>query len=226
MSHDHRAEKSSEKRYGSCLSIWQGLPLLILDLAVPRAVEASTRDVPGVQVIDMDVLGHLCPIEGLQRSAAVQRGEALALQETLRITRWVRVRAMTPAIVELRRQGEEIRAFVLRRVRPADDSRLDHRAVYDRLSGGSRTHEQYGAWQHEGKQLQRASHERGMIRRQPPRVLLCAIEDDNACSRRQERLHCIPGNRAGTEHDSGRFLRPSRDGTALTESKRDCGNWY
>ena len=35
--------------------------------------------------------------------------------------------------------------------------------------------------------LQRASHERGMIRRQPPRVLLCAIEDDNACSRRQER---------------------------------------
>jgi len=103
---------------------------------------------------------------------------------------------------------------------------LDHRADDDRPSGGSRTHQQYGAWQHEGKQLQRASHERGMIRRQPPRVLLCAIEDDNACSRRQERLHCLPGNRAGTEHDSGRFLRPSRDGTALTESKRDRGRCY
>jgi glutamyl-tRNA reductase len=93
-----------------------GLPLVILDLAVPRAVEASTRDVPGVQVIDMDDLEHLCPIEGLQRSATVQRGEALALEETLRITRWMRVRAITPAIVELRRQGEEIRALELRRV--------------------------------------------------------------------------------------------------------------
>src|SRR5437763_15159331 len=29
---------------------------------------------------------------------------------------WVRIRAMTPAIVELRRQGEEIRAFELRRI--------------------------------------------------------------------------------------------------------------
>jgi len=33
-----------------------GLPLLILDLAVPRAVEAATRDVPGVQVVDMNDL--------------------------------------------------------------------------------------------------------------------------------------------------------------------------
>ena len=64
-------------------------------------------------VIDMDDLEHLCPIEGLQRSATVQRGEALASEETLRITRWVRVRSMTPAIVELRRQGEEIRALEL-----------------------------------------------------------------------------------------------------------------
>jgi len=109
-----------------------GLPLLTLDLAVPRAVEAATRDVPGVQVIDMDDLEHLCPIEGLQRCATVQRGEALALEETLRITRWVRVRAMTPAIVELRRQGEEIRALELRRVaRCLQDLSAAQRAAVD-----------------------------------------------------------------------------------------------
>ena len=94
-----------------------------------RKADAAT---PGVQVIDMDDLEHLCPIEGLQRSATVQRGEALALEETLRITRWVRVRAMTPAIVELRRQGEEIRALELRRVaRCLQDLSAAQRAAVD-----------------------------------------------------------------------------------------------
>jgi uncharacterized RmlC-like cupin family protein len=77
-----------------------------------------------------------------------------------------------------------------------------------------------------GSNLQPASHERGMLRCQPSRVLLCAIEDDNACSRRQERPYSLPGNRPAPSTDSGRFPRPNRNGTALTESERDCGRCY
>src|ERR1700730_1576099 len=83
----------------------------------------------------MDDLEQLCPIEGLQRSATVLRGEALTLEDTLRITRWVRVRAMTPAIVELRRQGEEICALELRRVaRCLQDLSAEERAAVEAMA--------------------------------------------------------------------------------------------
>jgi glutamyl-tRNA reductase len=92
------------------------LPLVILDLAMPRAVEPAARTLPGVQLIDLDDLEQLSANRGPTRSAIAERGEALAVKETEAIARWMRVRAIAPAIVELRQHGEEVRALELRRV--------------------------------------------------------------------------------------------------------------
>jgi glutamyl-tRNA reductase len=68
-----------------------------------------------VRLIDLDDLEQLSTPGGPTRSAVAEYGEALAVKETEAIARWMRVRAIAPAIVALRQHGEEVRAFELRR---------------------------------------------------------------------------------------------------------------
>ena len=92
-----------------------GRALVVLDIAIPRDVEPAARRVPGVQVIDLDDLERLCPVDAAGRGAELARAEALAAAEAQRLDRWLRVRAVSPAIVELREYGERVRAAELHR---------------------------------------------------------------------------------------------------------------
>lgn len=90
-------------------------PLVILDIAVPRDVEPAVRSLPGVRLIDLDDLEGLCPVRAPERHAETTRVEALAQDEAQAIDRWLRLRAMGPAILELRAYGETVRADEMRR---------------------------------------------------------------------------------------------------------------
>jgi glutamyl-tRNA reductase len=68
-----------------------------------------------VRLIDLDDLEQLCPVDAHGRHAELERAEALAATEAERIGRWLRVRAVSPAIVELRQFGELVRTGELRR---------------------------------------------------------------------------------------------------------------
>src|SRR5438132_7812978 len=92
-----------------------GRPLVLLDIAVPRDVDPNVRGLPGVQVIDLDDLERECPLDVTARRAEIERAEALAAEEAERIAEWLRVRAVGPAIVELRGYAEEVRAAEIRR---------------------------------------------------------------------------------------------------------------
>jgi glutamyl-tRNA reductase len=92
-----------------------GRPLVVLDIAVPRDVDPAAREVKGVCLIDLDDLERLCPVPAHGRHAELERAEALAAVEAERIGRWLRVRAVSPAIVELRQFGELVRTSELRR---------------------------------------------------------------------------------------------------------------
>jgi glutamyl-tRNA reductase len=91
-------------------------PLLVLDLALPRDVEPGVREVPGVVLVDLDDLEQGCPADSAAREAGIAQAEGLVLEQVERIQRWLQLRAVAPAIVELRQRGEAIREAELRRV--------------------------------------------------------------------------------------------------------------
>jgi glutamyl-tRNA reductase len=90
-------------------------PLILLDVALPRNIEPGVGAIPHVRLIDLDDLERLFPVAFGLRRAEIERAEALALEAAQAIARWLRVRAISPTIAELRRQADGVRAFELRR---------------------------------------------------------------------------------------------------------------
>jgi glutamyl-tRNA reductase len=88
---------------------------VLLDIALPRDVEPAARDVAGVTLIDLDDLERLCPVDSSTRQAEHQRAEALVLEEAERVAEWLRFRAISPTIAELRTFAEAVRTSELRR---------------------------------------------------------------------------------------------------------------
>jgi glutamyl-tRNA reductase len=90
-------------------------PLVLLDIALPRDVDPAVRDLSGVSLIDLDDLERMCPVDTPTRHAERQRAELLACEESARLAEWLRRRAVSPAIAELRTYAEGIRTGELRR---------------------------------------------------------------------------------------------------------------
>jgi glutamyl-tRNA reductase len=90
-------------------------PLVMLDIALPRDVDPVVRGLAGVTLIDLDDLERLCPVDVSTRRAEQDHAEALAAEEADRLSAWLRFRAVSPAIAELRTYAEAIRANEMRR---------------------------------------------------------------------------------------------------------------
>lgn len=104
------------------LSRRDGRPLIILDLAVPRDVEAEAGTLPGVLLYDIDRLQNAVGANRAQREAAIPQVEAIIQQETDDFVCWLRGRQVVPVLVELRRKAQEIAAAeVERALRRLDD---------------------------------------------------------------------------------------------------------
>jgi glutamyl-tRNA reductase len=87
-----------------------GRPLCIVDIAVPRDVEPSAVDVPGVTLVDLDVLGERVG-ENLQgRRDELPRAERIVEEELARTVTVIGQRdAAGPTIAALTRRAEELR---------------------------------------------------------------------------------------------------------------------
>jgi glutamyl-tRNA reductase len=90
------------------------LPLVLLDIALPRDVDPRVRQVP-VTLIDLDDLERECPVDAPTRQAEYNHAEALAIEEADRLAEWLSSRAASPDIAELRTYAETIRTSELRR---------------------------------------------------------------------------------------------------------------
>jgi glutamyl-tRNA reductase len=93
------------------------LPLLLVDVAVPRDVAPEVRDVPGVTVIDLDDLAAGCAAEAAARDAALERADSLAREAAGAFAAELRLRAAAPDVVRLRRYADSVRQAALRRAR-------------------------------------------------------------------------------------------------------------
>ena len=84
-------------------------PLVILDIALPRDVDADVGELEGVQLYDLDALEHHLHDALASRQAAVPQVEAIIAEEVAAFMAYLRTLEVTPLIRELRAQAEEIR---------------------------------------------------------------------------------------------------------------------
>jgi glutamyl-tRNA reductase len=91
-------------------------PLFIIDLAVPRDVEAAVGEIEQVFLSNVDDLRQIVDENLSRRGAEVDRAEAIVGEEVERFATWQRSRATVPTVVALRRRFEAIRRSELARL--------------------------------------------------------------------------------------------------------------
>lgn len=103
-------------------------PLLIVDIAVPRDVDAAARDVANVHLFDIDDLESAAEANMEARLREVGAVEAIVEDEAARFEAWVSGQSVAPTIAALRLRAEAVRQAELERTL----SRLGHLSEADR----------------------------------------------------------------------------------------------
>lgn len=85
-------------------------PLLVIDLGVPRNVDARVQALDGVYLHDVDDLGQVAEANAEERRREKVRAEAIVLEEAQRFDGWLAALAAVPTIRDLRDRAERIRA--------------------------------------------------------------------------------------------------------------------
>ncbi|MDQ3940290.1 MAG: glutamyl-tRNA reductase [Actinomycetota bacterium] len=111
-----------------------GTPLFIVDIAVPRDVEPSVAEVPGVVLRDIDDLRGVVEASVGSRLSEVGKVEEVIAAEVDRFVEWERATEIGPTITSLISKAETIREEELARLR-ARFATLDpdQRAAVDQL---------------------------------------------------------------------------------------------
>jgi len=91
-----------------------GRPLVMIDLAVPRDIEPSVRDCPGIALYDMDDLQSEVARNLSGRQAEAEEALVIVREEVARFGEWLDSLDVVPTISALRRRGDEIVEQVLR----------------------------------------------------------------------------------------------------------------
>jgi len=93
-------------------------PLFIIDIAVPRDVEASAGELDQVFLYNIDDLQAVVQENLQRRTAETAQAEAVLDQEVGRFADWLDSREVIPTVIALRQRFEAIRASELRRLHP------------------------------------------------------------------------------------------------------------
>ena len=91
-----------------------GRRLVLIDIAVPRDIEPSVRDLPGVDLYDMDDLQRAVDRNLSGREAEAERARGIVAQEVDRFEAWLAGLDAVPTIAALRDRAEAIVDQVLR----------------------------------------------------------------------------------------------------------------
>ena len=111
-------------------------PMLMVDLAVPRDIEAEISKLPDVYLYSLDELEQIVQSGSEKRSAAVGEAETIIESGVQEFVRWLDTRQTVPLIHALQAQAETWRAAELARARKllARGDSVD--AVLEALSRG------------------------------------------------------------------------------------------
>jgi glutamyl-tRNA reductase len=95
-------------------------PLFMIDIAIPRDVEAGAGDIEQVFLYNVDDLQTIVQENLSRRSAEIERAEEIVAEDVGRFMAWRRSRTVVPTVVALRQRFETIRRAELQRL----DSKL------------------------------------------------------------------------------------------------------
>lgn len=93
-------------------------PLFIIDIAVPRDVEAEAGDLEQVFLYNIDDLEAVVQENLSRRAGEASRAESIVSEEVNRFSSWLNSRGAVPTVVALRQRFEAIRQSELRRLEP------------------------------------------------------------------------------------------------------------
>jgi glutamyl-tRNA reductase len=119
-----------------------GRPLLLIDLAVPRDVDAACADLPGVSLHDIDDLQAVASRNRKVRQAEARKAEGIIEEEIQQFAVWLGSLEVLPTLAALRSRATEIAQAVVSEndgkwesASPRDRERIDAlaRAVVNRL---------------------------------------------------------------------------------------------
>jgi glutamyl-tRNA reductase len=91
-------------------------PLFVIDIAVPRDVEASAGDLDQVFVYNIDDLRTIVQENLARRTSELQRADDIVREEVGRFVAWMQSREVVPTLVALRQRFESIRQSELQRL--------------------------------------------------------------------------------------------------------------
>ncbi len=103
-------------------------PLLLIDLAVPRDIDPSCREVAGVVVRDVDDVQTIADRNVGGREVESRRAEVVVAGELARFERWLGSLEVLPTVASLRASADEI----VRRVLAENESRFTGLGAEDR----------------------------------------------------------------------------------------------
>src|SRR4051812_45686985 len=111
-------------------------PMFMVDLAVPRDIEAEVGRLDDVFLYTVDDLGQVVQSGMESRQAAVAQAEAIIDTRVKSFMHWIDDRAMVPVIQDLQENSEAMRLLELERARKMLARGEDVEAVLDALSKG------------------------------------------------------------------------------------------
>jgi glutamyl-tRNA reductase len=92
-------------------------PMFLIDIAVPRNIEPSVNDLDNVFLYDIDDLQEVVNANLRERMKEADHAESLVAEEVDRMLARMKVAEVTPLIVGLQEQLEQIRAAEMDKVR-------------------------------------------------------------------------------------------------------------
>src|SRR6185312_691156 len=111
-------------------------PIFMVDLAVPRDIEAEVGRLDDVFLYTVDDLGAVVRSGMENRHAAIAQAEAIIETRVQSFMHWIDTRSMVPLIQELQETGETMRAAELERARKLLARGEDIDVVLEALSKG------------------------------------------------------------------------------------------
>jgi glutamyl-tRNA reductase len=91
-----------------------GRPMLLIDLAVPRDIDSSCAEIPGVSLYDIDDLQAVIARNRRVRQAEARKAEGIIEEEIQQFAAWLGSLEVLPTLAALRAHATEIADQVLR----------------------------------------------------------------------------------------------------------------
>ncbi len=92
-------------------------PMFLIDIAVPRNIEASVNEIDGVFLYDIDDLDRVVKSNLSSRRNVAEQAEEIIDEEVQRMMTRLKTREIAPTIVHLQEQLEQVRAGEIERLR-------------------------------------------------------------------------------------------------------------